>query len=499
MKGINGLISKIPGIARDHGIELGRYGENWHQKAHLLIDEEYPYATILKAKQVHGGSLGYNNYLDSQGVFDMILEFRNSKEDFVTVVKHSNPCGASTAPDQATGLERAMQGDPISAFGGLIGFNKEVSLDTMKMFYERPGEVGGNGWVREIIIAPGFSEDAMRYVTNISNFINRARQLQKDWKKADKKGEKITSEMIKEVKDLYKKQIMPESDFLDYTNALFKLEPVEINNLLEYKLEKDPLKTIKKLWDGVSNKGKTNLRLLDVGDIENAVLPPEEIRSLPGGNLVQDRNNKLYLPEDGNELFEKAKLMYCENSEKNLKVGVVTDTYADSSKLKFVEFGIFMSRCLKSNAVCVAREYQDGYFELYGFDTGQQNRIDSTDRSIERLKRILRLEFKIGSGKGVSPYEKNLLKNQTDIIKQNFVSSGAKTLSDYMEMVMEKDCGVFSEAFFPDRRNITDIAKKTKIKLIVQPGGSLQDKAVIKECNKHNIAMIYTGVRQFRH
>ncbi|MCK5221013.1 MAG: bifunctional phosphoribosylaminoimidazolecarboxamide formyltransferase/IMP cyclohydrolase, partial [Candidatus Aminicenantes bacterium] len=101
-----------------------RYGENPHQKGAIYItDDKSP---IRNLYQHHGKKLSYNNILDLSVVYDMINQFRNEKDNFSVVVKHQNPCGAALHKTQDKAFENALSGDPVSAFGGIVGFNHRV-------------------------------------------------------------------------------------------------------------------------------------------------------------------------------------------------------------------------------------------------------------------------------------------------------------------------------------------------------------------------------------
>lgn len=470
------MIKNIIDRALREGTPLGRYGENWHQPAHLLKDSDYKYPSIVHATQLNGGPLGFNNYLDGDAVLEMILDFRDDERDFVTVVKHGNPCGAAIGENQIEALERALQGDAMSAFGGLVGFNKEVGLEIIRQFYERPGQKG-QGWIMEVIIAPSFSHEAVNYATTVTTILEELKNM-----KAKKDS---TQDDLNIFKNLVNTSLIS-----DLCTAFFS-NPQETRNLLEGEMTQEKMKEV---YRSVNNKGKTNLRLLQVGEIKGIDLPEYELRVVKGGYLVQKRNDNLYLCETAEQLFQPAQKITCENSGKNLKVGVVTDGYVDPAKQEFVEFGIRMSRYLKSNAVAIVREYKPGFFQLFGFDTGQQNRVDSTIRAAERFNQLLKLEWSVANGNS-DPYTTNVLRTQLEYVKSVV---GDRKRDTYTKEQCG-NCAFFSEAFFPNPDNIERFVAMTDIKLIVQPGGSVADKSVIAACQRYGIEMIDTGVRQFRH
>lgn len=143
------------------GQQLGRYGENWHQKAWIFTIPGVKETNVVAAKQVHGPALGFNNYVDADAALQTVMEY---DEPCAVVVKHCNPCGIATAETLEVALERAWQGDPVSAFGSILAFNREVDLDTVKVLGERKNGENKTGWMVEVIVAPSYSEEALDYI-----------------------------------------------------------------------------------------------------------------------------------------------------------------------------------------------------------------------------------------------------------------------------------------------------------------------------------------------
>ncbi len=126
-----------------------RYGENPHQRAAFYADASLAPRGAVAAKQLHGKALSYNNIMDMNAAIGMALEF---DEPAVAIIKHSNPCGASVAADVATAYERALSCDPISAFGGIVATNKEVTPEAAEKI---------SNVFTEVVIAPAFSRGAL--------------------------------------------------------------------------------------------------------------------------------------------------------------------------------------------------------------------------------------------------------------------------------------------------------------------------------------------------
>ena len=98
-----------------------RYGENPHQRAALYSDGSG--LGVAGATQVQGKELSYNNLVDLDACWELVQEF---SEPAVIIVKHTNPCGAATGTNVLEAYEKALASDPVSAFGGIIGINREV-------------------------------------------------------------------------------------------------------------------------------------------------------------------------------------------------------------------------------------------------------------------------------------------------------------------------------------------------------------------------------------
>ena len=128
-----------------------RYGENPHQEATFYAEgiTAVGEPTIASANQLGGKELSYNNIMDADATWEIVSSFATPT---VVVVKHTNPCGLASCPDLAEAYRRALSGDPVSAFGGILAFNRLLDLDTAK-------EIGDHFY--EIVIAPDYEPDAL--------------------------------------------------------------------------------------------------------------------------------------------------------------------------------------------------------------------------------------------------------------------------------------------------------------------------------------------------
>ncbi len=131
-----------------------RYGENPHQRA-ALYGIRTPGATgVAGLKQLHGKELSYNNLMDADAAWCLANEFT---QPACAIIKHTNPCGCAIAADLATAFARAYDGDPQAAFGGIIACNREIDAATAATMVPRD--------FVEVVIAPGFSAEALAILT----------------------------------------------------------------------------------------------------------------------------------------------------------------------------------------------------------------------------------------------------------------------------------------------------------------------------------------------
>jgi phosphoribosylaminoimidazolecarboxamide formyltransferase / IMP cyclohydrolase len=126
-----------------------RYGENPHQKAAMYSDGSG--AGVANARQLQGKELSYNNIVDLQAAWDLAQEFDPNDGPVCAIIKHTNPAGTATGKTLAEAYQRALECDPVSAFGGVIGVNcpidGEAAEEMHKLFLE-------------VIAAPAFDEAA---------------------------------------------------------------------------------------------------------------------------------------------------------------------------------------------------------------------------------------------------------------------------------------------------------------------------------------------------
>ncbi len=130
-----------------------RYGENPHQKAAFYVEPNLSRPCVATATQLHGKGLSYNNILDLDSALNLAREFAGPA---CAVVKHNNPCGAAVAGKLADAFNAAWDGDPLSAFGGIIAFNRPVDADTASAIMDPKAKR-----FVECVIAPDYEPHAL--------------------------------------------------------------------------------------------------------------------------------------------------------------------------------------------------------------------------------------------------------------------------------------------------------------------------------------------------
>ncbi|HWA60300.1 MAG TPA: bifunctional phosphoribosylaminoimidazolecarboxamide formyltransferase/IMP cyclohydrolase [Caulobacteraceae bacterium] len=128
-----------------------RYGENPHQAAALYVFPS-PRPGVATARQLQGKELSYNNINDTDAAVELVAEFDPAASAAVAIIKHANPCGVALGADLTEAYQKALQCDPVSAFGGIVALNRRLDAaaarEIVKIF-------------TEVVIAPEADEDAV--------------------------------------------------------------------------------------------------------------------------------------------------------------------------------------------------------------------------------------------------------------------------------------------------------------------------------------------------
>ena len=129
--------------------EILRYGENPHQQGAFYRELHSTEPSVSRGTILHGKAMSYNNFLDANSALELAKEYDDIA---VAIIKHNNPCGVALGTTPLEAYVKARETDPISAFGGVIAFNRPVDMAAAKEI---------TATFVEVVIAPGFSDDAL--------------------------------------------------------------------------------------------------------------------------------------------------------------------------------------------------------------------------------------------------------------------------------------------------------------------------------------------------
>ena len=136
-----------------------RYGENPHQQAAFYADAGLAKpAGIAAAEQLHGIALSYVNILDADAAWRAACDFTGPA---VAIVKHATPCGLAANADVVEAWRRAFAGDPVSAFGGIVGINRKVTRALAEEIRSTKHSTSGQRLLLHIIVAPDYEDEAV--------------------------------------------------------------------------------------------------------------------------------------------------------------------------------------------------------------------------------------------------------------------------------------------------------------------------------------------------
>jgi phosphoribosylaminoimidazolecarboxamide formyltransferase/IMP cyclohydrolase len=132
-----------------------RYGENPHQDAAFYVTGEKRFG-VATAEQVQGKELSYNNINDTDAAYELVAEFAPATASACAIIKHANPCGVALGANLAEAYRKALACDPVSAFGGILAFNRKLDGATAEEISKL---------FTEVIIAPDADDDARKILS----------------------------------------------------------------------------------------------------------------------------------------------------------------------------------------------------------------------------------------------------------------------------------------------------------------------------------------------
>jgi phosphoribosylaminoimidazolecarboxamide formyltransferase/IMP cyclohydrolase len=134
---------------------------------------------VANAKQLHGKELSYNNLYDLNAALETAKEFSDEPQPAAVIIKHANPCGVALGDTLAEAFRKAREGDPVSAFGGILAVTQRIDVATAE-------EITGKNTFFEAIIAPGYEGEAITILTERKKWGTNLRLLEvgdlADWR-----------------------------------------------------------------------------------------------------------------------------------------------------------------------------------------------------------------------------------------------------------------------------------------------------------------------------
>jgi phosphoribosylaminoimidazolecarboxamide formyltransferase/IMP cyclohydrolase len=175
-----------------HKLNDLRYGENPHQQAALyaMDDRKPPAGTLASASLLSGKEMSFNNYVDAEAAWQFVCDFDDVA---CAIIKHTNPAGVALGQTAAEAYKKALATDPVSAFGGIVAFNRTVDA-------EAAHEV--TKIVTDIVIAPEYDEDAVEVLKTRKNL--RVLQMGTTARTSDIQYRQISGGMLVQTPDDYR-------------------------------------------------------------------------------------------------------------------------------------------------------------------------------------------------------------------------------------------------------------------------------------------------------
>ncbi|MCS7161192.1 MAG: bifunctional phosphoribosylaminoimidazolecarboxamide formyltransferase/IMP cyclohydrolase [Gemmatales bacterium] len=182
---------------------LLRYGENPHQQAAFYIEPCFAGVSVATSQVLHGKELSFNNILDLDSALALVREF---DQPAAVIIKHNNPCGAAVASELADAYQRAFQGDPQSAYGGVVGCNRAVDAATALCMLQ-------TGQFIEAIIAPDFESEALEILTKRPKWgpnvrLLRAGKLQENGQRSAYDFRHVEGGLLMQTRDLTRDDLL---------------------------------------------------------------------------------------------------------------------------------------------------------------------------------------------------------------------------------------------------------------------------------------------------
>jgi phosphoribosylaminoimidazolecarboxamide formyltransferase / IMP cyclohydrolase len=264
-----------------------RYGENPHQTAALY--QEGVLSGIVGATQLHGKEMSFNNYVDTEAAWNLVRDF---SETAVAIIKHTNPSGLGTGESNDEAYKRALSTDPVSAFGGIVAFNRTVD----RAVAESVNEV-----FTEVVVAPSYEADALELLKTKKNL--RVLQAQSD----------------SEIESLLEfKQIS--GGFLVQDKDLHQLSEADLQSVTEKRPTANEIKALMLAWS-VCKHVKSNA-IVFANDTQTLGVGAGQMNRVDSVRIAAMRAERFNLPLKGSVLASDAFFPFRDNIDEAAKYGV---------------------------------------------------------------------------------------------------------------------------------------------------------------------------------
>ncbi len=262
-----------------------RYGENPHQKAALYETEGS--GGLARANQLHGKEMSYNNYLDAEAAWNLVQDI---DELAVAIIKHTNPSGVGLGSTNEEAYRRALSTDPVSAFGGIVAFNRRVDATVAASV---------NEVFTEVVIAPDFDQDAIAILSS-------------------KKNLRVLQAAPAEEAEFEYRQIS--GGFLVQEKDTHRLSAADLQFVTERKPSEDELRALMLAWT-VCKHVKSNA-IVYADPVKTIGVGSGQMNRVDSVRIGAMRAERFDLPVKGSALASDAFFPFRDNVDEAAKMGV---------------------------------------------------------------------------------------------------------------------------------------------------------------------------------
>ena len=273
-----------------------RYGENPHQKAALYRTGES--GGIANAEQLHGKEMSFNNYVDAEAAWNLVQDFNDLT---VAIIKHTNPSGVGVGATNEEAYRRALSTDPVSAFGGIVAFNRKVDATVAASV---------NEVFTEVVIAPDFDEKALELFRTKKNLRVLKCYVAMDGRES---GLAPAPEGLFEYKQISGGMLVQEKD-------THKVTPDNLKVVSETQPSEDEIKAMLLAWR-VCKHVKSNAIVI-ANENQTIGVGSGQMNRVDSVRIAAMRAERFNLPVKGSVLASDAFFPFRDNVDEAAKLGV---------------------------------------------------------------------------------------------------------------------------------------------------------------------------------